>query len=311
MVEQGIEDDSLMKSLGIIFISLIIIALIMIIYFLFKWCNKKYNCGKKILDAIRKKVFYSAPIRYIIVGYLKLLNQFLSMVFFGIIRLENGGMTTAYGFACLIFIIWPLFSAYFLLVNHEKAENSAFKTKFSSMYQGIRTDSFLALCYTAVFSVRRFDIIIMNHFFTAGSPLSGIDRTFYMHKIFCFIFIQYAYLFYVHYTKPHSESIYNKLEYLNEYCMVALAYIMLNFTKLLPIMNPTTNKPFPIDTNFNTNIEYVAIAIILFMTMSNFWVMIRMSYMKCKNSLKKKKALKKFEKLLHKELNTKVRLNVY
>ena len=101
-------------------------------------------------------------------------------------------------------------------------------------------------------------------------------------------------------TKPHSESIYNKLEYLNEYCMVALAYIMLNFTKLIPIMNPMTNKPLPIDTDFNTNLEYVAISIILFMTVSNFWVMIRMSYMKCKNKLKKKKAEKRIKKMLKK-----------
>ena len=93
-------------------------------------------------------------------------------------------------------------------------------------------DSFLALCYNAVFAVRRFDIILMNIYFTEGSPISGVERSQYLHKIICFLYIQMLYLSYIHCVHPHSESIYNKLEFVNEYCMVLLAYAMLNFTQI-------------------------------------------------------------------------------
>ena len=63
-------DDDLMKSLGVFAISIFIILLIMLIYLLIK----KFNCCSKIKDILYKKMFYSGPIRYVVVGYLKLLN---------------------------------------------------------------------------------------------------------------------------------------------------------------------------------------------------------------------------------------------
>ena len=39
--------------------------------------------------------------------------------------------------------------------------------------------------------------------------------------------------------------------------------------------------------------EYAAIAIIIFMTVSNFWVMLRMSFLKCKSYIKKRNARRK------------------
>ena len=113
----------------------------------------------------------------------------MSMIFFGLVSGANGGIIISYTFASVLLIIWPIFTIYFLLKNKDKTKDDEFKAKFSTMYQGIRTDSFKALCYTAVFSVRRFDLVIMNHFFTVGSPLSGIDRNFYLHKILTFLFI--------------------------------------------------------------------------------------------------------------------------
>ena len=107
-----------------------------------------------------------------------------------------------------------------------------FKTKFSTLYQGIKLDSFRALCYNSIFAVRRFNIILMNIYFTKGSPLSGLDRTYYLQKILCFLLIQSAYIIYVHSVRPHNDSIFNTLEFVNEYLMVALAYIMFNFTHL-------------------------------------------------------------------------------
>ena len=108
------------------------------------------------------------------------------------------------------------------------------------MFQGIRPDSFRALCYNAIFCMRRFDIVLMNSFFTKGSPLNGLnfDRTHYLEKIFCFLIIQTGYILYIHEVKPHSDKIFNTLEYVNEYLMVALTYTMLNFANLVVIQDP-------------------------------------------------------------------------
>ena len=80
LLNQGIEDNSLMKSLGIFAVSVGLILLIVLIYFLIK----RFACCGKIRVMISKKIFYSGPIRYIIVGYLKLFNQFLTLLLFGL-----------------------------------------------------------------------------------------------------------------------------------------------------------------------------------------------------------------------------------
>ena len=167
--------------------------------------------------------------------------------------------------------------------------------KFSPMYQGIKYNSFLALCYNAVFSVRRFDIVLINIYFTAGSPISKFDRTQYLQKIFCFIFLQLIYLGYVHNVHPHDRSIFNKLEFINEYCMVALAYLMINFTKVVEVLNPKTNMPLPPNQELNSFIEYGAIAIILLMTLVNFIAMIKISFQKILIKCKRRKAEKKLK----------------
>ena len=135
----------------------------------------------------------------------------------------------------------------------------------------------MALRYSAISSVRRFDIIIMNQIFTVGSPL-GLERSYYFFKVITFLFIQYGYLSYMHTVQPHKEKIFNKLELLNEYCMIVLTFLMLNFTNILPI-----------DLNFDTKVEYAAIAIIAFMIIVNIFIMLRLDFLKCKNYLKTKK----------------------
>ena len=70
--------------------------------------------------------------------------------------------------------------------------------------------------------------------------------------------------------------------------MLALAYIMLNFTKLMNLLNPKTNETIIA----NRELEYVAIAIIAFMTLTNLVAMVRISYKKIMLSMKKKKAQK-------------------
>ena len=89
-------------------------------------------------------------------------------------------MLVGYGFVLVFLVLWPLWSAFFLIKNQAKLADKTFETKFSTLYQGIKLNSLQALCYNAIFSVRRLDIVLMNVYFTANSPLSNIDRTFYL-----------------------------------------------------------------------------------------------------------------------------------
>ena len=174
MREQGIEDDSIMKSLGVFAVSIALILLVFLIYFLIKRCK----CCEKIKQMLYKKMCYSGPIRYIVVGYLKLLNQFAALLLFGMSSQMSIFMIIGYALVIMFLMLWPFWSSCWLMKNKDKLADPVFEQKFSTLYQGIRFDSFRALAYNAVFSVRRFDIILMNMFFTAQSPLSGIgDRT--------------------------------------------------------------------------------------------------------------------------------------
>ena len=122
-------------------------------------------------------MFYSGPIRYVIVGYLKLLNQFASLLLFGLASSMSLYLMIGYSLAIVFLVLWPIWSVFFLIKNKHKLADADFSQKFSTLYQGIKFDSFRALCHNAIFSVRRFDVILLNLYFTANSPLSGIDRT--------------------------------------------------------------------------------------------------------------------------------------
>lgn len=122
--------------------------------------------------------------------------------------------------------------------------------------------------------------------------MSGIDRTHHLFKIILFMLIQLSYLSYIHLVHPHSESIFNKLEFINEYCMVALSYLMLNFVNLVQIWDYEKRTPVPSSPILNEWIEYTAIGIIIFMSFINFAVMVKLSIAKLLLKCKKRKAEK-------------------
>ena len=70
-----------MRNLGIFAVSIAILLIILLIYILIKKCG---GFCTKVRNMIYKKLFYSGPIRYVIVGYLKLLNQFFTLFLVGI-----------------------------------------------------------------------------------------------------------------------------------------------------------------------------------------------------------------------------------
>ena len=59
--------------------------------------------------------------------------------------------------------------------------------------------------------------------------MSGLEHSEYGLKVTAFTLIQVSYLSYIHKVKPHDEPEFNKLEFLNEYGLLALSYAMLGF----------------------------------------------------------------------------------
>ena len=140
----------------------------------------------------------------------------------------------------LFLVAFPLWVAFFLTRNRDKLIEEGFKQRFETLYQGIKVGSLSSLYYNAVFAVRRFDIVLVNLFFSIDSPLSGAKRSFHLFKVLSFMGIQTMYLFFIHNVHPHNDSTFNKLELVNEYCMVALAYLSLNFVNIVQVWNYTT-----------------------------------------------------------------------
>ena len=62
--------------------------------------------------------------------------------------------------------------------------------KYQRVYQGIRVQPLSAIIYYAVFAVRRYSLIVINIYFSQGSPLSDADRTQYLMKISAFLIVQ-------------------------------------------------------------------------------------------------------------------------
>lgn len=119
--QQGIKDNSIMKSLGIFFVGVAIILIAILIYVLCKKFPAK--CGSicnKIKNLIQKKLFYSGPLRYVIVSYLKLQSQFFNMLCIALLSGAAFYLPIAYGFLVVLLIVWPLWTLYFMIGARKK-----------------------------------------------------------------------------------------------------------------------------------------------------------------------------------------------
>ena len=139
------------------------------------------------------------------------------------------------------------------------------------MYDGIKTHTLLALLFQAVFTVIRFDLVLMNLVLSADSPFTGAKQSIYLLKIFCLMGIVILYLCYIHISWPHDEPVYNVLEFFNQYMLLLLAYLMLFFTEIFPVM-PTYSA--------NQIIGRLSICIVFAVVVVNFGFMMKLSIWK-------------------------------
>lgn len=141
--------------------------------------------------------------------------------------------------------------------------------------------------YNSVFSVRRFDIVLLNVIFSPGSPVFNIEHNHFLLKNFGFLFIQTIYVMYVWNTKPHTRNIFNKLEFVNEGVIVLMCYMMICFSGIGPT-----------EYILNSKVAlFISIGMTVFVVAANFFVMFRLSYetvsMKCKKWIQARKTKKK------------------
>ena len=153
------------------------------------------------------------------------------------------------------------------------------------MLDDLKVDKFNAVIYNAVFAVRRFDILLVNLWLSQDSPMSGVERTFYLEKILFFISVQLLYISYIHVAKPHENPIFNQLELMNEYSLLALGYVMLMFSGLILQ-----------DTKFEGLLNYgrsLALLLLLFIVLLNLFtnmkIVTRKICLACKAKCAKKK----------------------
>ena len=147
--ENGLSYDNLMMSLGIFGISLAVICLIMLFYFLLQLCATRFSCCLKVKNMLRAKLFYSVWIRYMIESYLEMSHScifFLSISASFVASMESLG-TIVQILLLVLFAVWPFFVTGFLKWNRRLLDNPDFKRKFISMYKGLKTDKMIALMY--------------------------------------------------------------------------------------------------------------------------------------------------------------------
>jgi hypothetical protein len=275
------------KSLGIFAIVLLGLGALFLVYLVVKMMKKCTGLS----NTLERKLFFSSFIRYMIVGNLKMNYTILAFLLssFSFATTIEGVQTIAYIVGLIALCMWPVFIVYFLTRNKEKLEERKFSAKFDALYQGIHTNRMSALIYNAVFCVRRFDIVLVNMIFSPGFPIFNWESHQYVFKNLAFLFVQYCYVAYIITSKPHTDNIFNNLEYFNEFMIIGMIYIMLTYSGI-------GNRD---DIQFSNIPLYITIAIAAIIILVNIAVMIKLTVEKIKRKIARDK-LRKQQLAVHK-----------
>ena len=124
-------DDSLAKSLGVFAAGFVTILLVFLFYFSIKYCKCCGKCCGKIKDMLHKKLFWSGPLRYVIVGYLSLLGDNASRLLFKEMSVYEQVILSS---LVLLLVVFPIWAAFFLTRNQDKLVEESFKQRFETLY---------------------------------------------------------------------------------------------------------------------------------------------------------------------------------
>lgn len=105
---------------------------------------------------------------------------------------------------------------YFLLKNKERLPERNMVARYSTMFDGIRTEHKSTVVYTGVFILRRLACVAIVVFL----------YEYEFAKVMGFVVIEIFYLEWTGWCRPHDDYWYNFLERLNEKGFLYISYIM-------------------------------------------------------------------------------------
>ena len=127
--------------MGVIFLGILLIGFFYLMYYLIKFCSKRFSCCEKLRILIKNFLFYRWPLRYVIVSYLTLTSYLLAFLCYESQKDDSSKPVICfYSFSITFLILWPLWTLYILLKNHSRLEDPAFSQKYRAIYVGIRTN---------------------------------------------------------------------------------------------------------------------------------------------------------------------------
>ena len=122
MKNMGVKDKQLVKSLGLFFVILIFLIMLLMIFFGIKFSKGKSQILEKIKTKLKKKLFYSSFLRYMLTSNLKL--NFTVWAFllssWSFSSFSSAFQTVVFCLMLVGIYIWPIWVLIFLLKNQEK-----------------------------------------------------------------------------------------------------------------------------------------------------------------------------------------------
>ena len=124
----GVQDSSLIKSLGLFLVVVIGLLVLVVIYHLVKSSKNEKTIAYKLKVKLEKKLFYSSFLRYMIVSNLKL--NYTTWAFlisqFSFATVSSGIKTSVQILIIVGVCLWPLFIMIFMIKNQQKLEDKKF-----------------------------------------------------------------------------------------------------------------------------------------------------------------------------------------
>ena len=127
--KRGVDDTSLFWSLGLFALAFVVLALMFGLYYLVKALRKKCKYFKIIEDKLKKKLFFSSAIRYMIQGNLKLTHTaifYIAITGLQFDSISNSAQTVINILIIVLIIVWPIFLSMFLMANRSKLDTAEF-----------------------------------------------------------------------------------------------------------------------------------------------------------------------------------------
>ena len=103
-------------------------------------------------------LFFNSFIRYLIKSNLVLThNTFIFLAFLMGFNTFTDAISSVINLLVLVVVIvWPILISWFLIKNKDNLDTEDFKTKYQSLYQGLKIERWYYLLYNSAFCIRRF-----------------------------------------------------------------------------------------------------------------------------------------------------------